>query len=862
MMTRGLRWLKGILGRLIVRSEPGDPEAARALFQTRYHALRLLLAANTKALELMAAMERALSGRTTFGMSFVRSHCTAIGVSVYQMVRHLDTLAPERYTVLFERLEGIQRQIDQELAVHPLPSDAPMILPMTAVNNSHIDIAGPKMANLGEVSNVVGMTVPNGFVITAAAYEGLIAANDLQPALDRLLLAQQAERLDELFALSSDLQKLILSAAVPENIVNAIDDAAAMIPHSAFGTTFALRSSALGEDSREASFAGQYQSLLNVRRAHLVPSYLEVVASKYTPQAMHYRLLRGLRDEDVAMSVGCLEMVDARSGGVAYTGNPGDREDRNVYISSAWGLPKAIVDGRFASDLLVIGRTEPHAILKREIGDKKTHFVLDHREGIQRADVPSDLRQRPSLSDEEAFGITDSALRLERHFGAPVDVEWAITGDGEIVILQCRPLTQSLAVARRPPLVGMPSPLVTGGVNASPGTAAGPVHRVFRDSDALTCPEGAVLVLEQPLPRWAALLGRVAAVVAEEGGVAGHLATVARELRVPAILGAASLDALTNGTEITVDASGRAVYSGRIEALLMPADDETASSPVDTPVQRTLRNALQHVAPLNLLDPDSIEFKPAHCKTLHDITRFCHEQAVREIFAFGTETEFPEYASKQLHHNVPMQWWVLDLGGGFKHPVSGKYVHLEDIACKPMLALWDGMVAVPWDGPPATSGRGLASILFEATANPALATPFRKPYADRNYFIISEHFINLQSRFGFHFTNVEALAGSRPQENYLSFSFKGGAADLERKAARARFISDLLADLGFDTNVTEDVVVARRTGLERAKIEQGLGIVGYLLMHTRQLDMVMNQPTAVEYYRTKMRTDIAGFGEN
>jgi pyruvate,water dikinase len=209
-----------------------------------------------------------------------------------------------------------------------------------------------------------------------------------------------------------------------------------------------------------------------------------------------------------------------------------------------------------------------------------------------------------------------------------------------------------------------------------------------------------------------------------------------------------------------------------------------------------------------------------------------------------------------------MQWWVLDLGGGFKHPVSGKYVHLEDIACKPMLALWDGMVAVPWDGPPATSGRGLASILFEATANPALATPFRKPYADRSYFIISEHFINLQSRFGFHFTNVEALAGSRPQENYLSFSFKGGAADLERKAARARFISDLLADLGFDTNVTEDVVVARRTGLERAKIEQGLGIVGYLLMHTRQLDMVMNQPTAVEYYRTKMRTDIAGFGEN
>jgi pyruvate,water dikinase len=207
-----------------------------------------------------------------------------------------------------------------------------------------------------------------------------------------------------------------------------------------------------------------------------------------------------------------------------------------------------------------------------------------------------------------------------------------------------------------------------------------------------------------------------------------------------------------------------------------------------------------------------------------------------------------------------MQWWVLDLEDGFKEPVTGRYVHLDEIACEPMLALWDGMVAVPWDGPPAVSGRGLASILFEATANPALSSPFKKPYADRNYFIISKHFMNLQSRFGFHFTNVEALAGPRPEENYLSFSFKGGAADLERKVARARFIGDILADLGFQVDITEDVVTARRTGLDHADVEQGLRVVGYLLMHTRQLDMVMNQPTAVEHYRAKMRADIEGLG--
>jgi pyruvate,water dikinase len=538
-----------------------------------------------------------------------------------------------------------------------------------------------------------------------------------------------------------------------------------------------------------------------------------------------------------------------------YSGNPGDRSDNSIHISSAWGLPKAIVDGRFASDLIVVERTDPLTVGRRVIGEKKNRFVLHHREGVRRAEVEENLRSEPSISDDEALALATASIDLEQHFGTPVDVEWAITDAGRVVVLQCRPLAQSQHVDRRVPPADAPSPLVSGGVNASPGVEFGTVHRVSRDVDALSFPAGAVLVLSQPLPRWAALLGQTAAVVAEEGGAAGHLATVARELGVPAILGAGPLDALANGLEVTVDAMNQTVYPGRIEALLDLQEVEPARAP-DNPVKRALRRALTLISPLNLIDPDSLDFRPANCRTLHDITRFCHEQAVREIFAFGSDAKFPEYASKQLHHNVPMQWWLLDLGTGFKHPVSGKYVHLEDIACKPMLALWDGMVAVPWDGPPAVSGRGFGSVLFQATANPALANPFNKPYANRNYFIISRHFMNLQSRFGFHFTNVEALAGERPEENYLSLSFKGGAADHERKVGRARLIGDLLGNLGFEINLTDDLVTARRTHLEQPEVDDGLRIVGYLLMHTRQLDMIMNKPEAVEHYRTKMSADI------
>ena len=853
-----LTWLQRLVGRFRgTPSEQPDPEAARNLFQRRYHALRLLLAANTRALRAMATMEQAAVEGSGFGMTFVRSHSTAVGVNVFKMVRNLDILAPEKYTLLFDRLEEIRHRIDDDLATIPPPEDVPHALPMAEIQYTHIDVTGSKMATLGEVANVVGLSVPEGFVITTSAYDLLIAANDLQHEISRLLQAYQSEQLDELFVLSSKLQQLILTAEVPLEIADAIQ-AAAEAAEPSPDSTFALRSSALGEDSAGVSFAGQYETLLNVRRSNLVASYLEIVASTYTPQAMQYRKQRGLRDDQVAMSVGCLEMIDARSGGVVYSGNPGDDRDSDIYISSAWGLPKSIVDGRFASDLIIVKRAGSPTISSRETGDKKSQFVRHPREGVRRADVPDEMQRQPSLADHEALAIADAAMKLESHFGTAVDVEWAVTHAGDIVILQCRPLTQSRESTDRSLPADTPKPLVSGGVNASPGAAAGPVHWVTRDVDALSFSSNSVLALVQPLPRWAALLDRTAAVVAEEGGIAGHLATVARELGVPAILGAGSLADLETGFEVTVDASGRAVYAGTIDALI----EQRAAPPelvADSPVRRTLQTVLAHISPLNLVDPKGLDFTPANCKTMHDITRFCHEQAVREIFAFGADTSFPEYASKQLHHNVPMQWWVLDLGNGFKGQVSGKYVHLEDIACKPMLALWDGMVAVPWDGPPATSGRGLASILFEATANPALASPFRKPYADRNYFIISEHFLNLQSRFGFHFTNVEALAGPRLEENYLSFSFKGGAADLERKAARARFIGDLLAELSFDTEVIEDVVTARRTSLDHQDVEQSLRVVGYLLMHTRQLDMIMADRAAVAHYGAKIRADLAQF---
>ncbi|MBF0572584.1 MAG: pyruvate, water dikinase [Desulfamplus sp.] len=772
------------------------------------------------------------------------------------------------------------------------------------------DLVGSKMASLAEIGRCCNVNIPRGFVITSYAYDLFVHADafeteagsggGLQTEIDRLIQTCDSDDIEAMHAMSAKIRQMIIKATIPEQVVQAIESAwknleseyTNQLMYNASSSSHginanhnnhnsslrvALRSSALGEDSKNSSFAGQYHSELNVSKDSIFEAYKTVVASKYTLHAMMYRINKGFRDEDVPMAVGCVQMVDAASGGVMYSGNPVDSGDNSIFISAVFGLPKAVVDGSVTSDLFVVSRSDL-SIVREEIGIKDKKFVCYPEEGVCRMEISTEERQKPAISTQQVIELANTALKLEAHFGTPQDIEWAIDSHGELLILQSRPLQQNSPYEQNKSDINLTTSnnilneanvcfeedvIAKGGVSAAPGIASGEAFVALKNVDILRFPTGGILVIRQALPEWATVVARASAMLSEQGSAASHLASVAREFKVPSIFGLQGITSkIKSGDTISINADSQIVLKGNVDFKDVEENKneiEKINPMKGSPVYNILQRCSRHIIPLNLLEPDSHDFKPQNCKTFHDITRFIHEKSVSEMFSFGKNHDFPEKSSKQLHYKVPMQWYILDLDDGFSVPIKGKYVKLEEIASIPMLAFWDGFVAIPWDGPPAIDGRGMMSVMFQSTANTALTTGVQSAYAQHNYFMISKNYCSLNSRLGYHFSTMEALVSERISENYITFQFKGGAADKQRRLNRVHFIGNILEDYGFRSIIREDHLNAKIQGYDENFMKSRLKILGHLTLHTRQLDMIMTNPAQVAFYGNKLRKEIDSF---
>ncbi|MEW5891619.1 MAG: PEP/pyruvate-binding domain-containing protein [Pseudomonadota bacterium] len=816
------------------------PEAIQSAFREHYRNFRALLTANNNALELMSTAEEMLHSGKPFGMAFVRGVLTALTVNVYKMVHSLIALADGRYRELEDRFNLITEQIEAILSRQPEVAGSDYVLTMDAIDCSVLDQVGAKMANLGEIRNHLGLLVPDGFAITAAAARYFMESSHVQDEINRRLKTLDIEDLEALYTVSADIQDLIRAAPLPADLEALINRHCRQLG----AASVSLRSSASGEDSQHGSFAGQYRTRLNVAADKIAEVYKDIVASKYQSQAIVYRQQHGYRHQDVLMGVGCLAMVDAVCSGVVYSHAPEDVRSPWVVIHAALGLGKHIVDGSSAYDQLHVLREAPHTV-----------------EVIHLANPAA-----PCLNEAQARELARQALLIEAHFGGPQDIEWALDGAGRLVILQARPIKLPTTEASPPRLQAArgqlegQAPLLAGGVTASRGVAAGAVFKVTCALDVLQFPKDAVLVVETPYPEWAVLMNKAAAVISASGQMATHLATVAREFGIPALFDLPdAMKQLENGQMVTVDATARRVYNGRIESLLEAARHRP-NLMEGSPVQRLLKDALSHITPLHLTDPDSPFFKPASCRTLHDITRFCHEKALAEMFNFGHRYGSRDKSAKQLVVvNMPSQWWVINLDDGFRKDadLSTPFIRIEDIVSEPMLAIWQGMTAVPWEGPPPVSLRGLGAIIAQSAMNPQLEPAVRSRMAGRNYFLLSRNYCNLSVRLGYHFALAEASFSELLTESYVNFHFQGGAADERRRRRRVRLLGDMLREIDFRVEIKGDSLTARIEKRPVPYLRERLVVLGYLIIHTRQVDMVMDEEAFISRYVDKLHADIA-----
>jgi pyruvate,water dikinase len=462
----------------------------------------------------------------------------------------------------------------------------PYVIPLDRLGINDIETVGGKNASLGEmITNLAkaGVMVPGGFATTSQAYREFLQHEGLADRIDALVTKLDVGNLQQLAETGLQIRQWLLEAPIPaavqEQVVSAWND---MSQGQGDDFSVAVRSSATAEDLPEASFAGQQETLLNVRGLdQLLQSIQVVFASLYTDRAIAYRVHQGFNHRDVALSVGVQRMVrsDLATSGVMFTLDTESGFRDLVFITASWGLGECVVQGSVNPDEYYVYkpalRTGKRSILRRNLGSKAIKMVYDEDpssdEFVKICDVDAADSQRYCLSDEDTETLARYALSVEEHYGRPMDIEWGKDGiDGKIYLLQARPETvQSRAgqSIQRFTLTDS-SPIVTQGRAIGQRIGSGVAKIIDRVEDMHRIQDGDVLVSDMTDPDWEPVMKRASAIVTNRGGRTCHAAIIARELGIPAVVGCISATKdIYDGQPVTVScAEGDEgfVYEGQL----------------------------------------------------------------------------------------------------------------------------------------------------------------------------------------------------------------------------------------------------------------------------------------------------------
>ena len=461
------------------------------------------------------------------------------------------------------------------------------------LDRDDVSQVGGKNASLGELYRSLtgkGVPVPNGFAITATAYQNLLEHNELYEPLREAMQGLSGHDTEALMRAARHCRERIYDARLPDGLEAEINAAYEQLRNE-YGPdlSVAVRSSATAEDLPEASFAGQHDSYLNVRGgAPLIEACRRCLASLFTDRAVQYRLNNGFDHMKVALSVGVMKMVrsDLSTSGVMFTLDTESGFRDVVMINAAYGLGENIVQGAVDPDEFYVHKPTLalgyRNIIRRRRGEKAIRMVYASRKGsVTTHNIPTapEDQLRYAIDDAEAIRLAEMAVSIEKHYSEragrdmPMDIEWAKDGiDGGLYVVQARP--ETVASRRRADQLETYRLLETGtvvqeGRAVGQSVATGRVRVVRTSEDMLAFQPGEILVADTTTPDWGTVMRKAAALVTNRGGRTCHAAIVARELDIPAVVGCSNAtDRLHDGDLVTVSccegATGR-IYAGEVK---------------------------------------------------------------------------------------------------------------------------------------------------------------------------------------------------------------------------------------------------------------------------------------------------------
>jgi pyruvate,water dikinase len=822
-------------------------------FPVIFAVFQKILAYNNQVLELMAEMGTKLGGAYIFDQQYIRSTCHHIADLVYKLIYNLNAMTPKKYLKLYDTFGAINSDIEEELAGRPVIPQTGYTMPYGLITDDLTDVVGAKNANLAEIKNLLSLKAPEGFAFTIRAFRAFMEYNGLQTKMDAINAAWQKGDTSK-NQMAKEIRRLILEGTVPQllqkEIYSSLDKLYQGVNPEEI--LLALRSSAIGEDG-EHTFAGQYLSLLNEPRANILEAYKSILASLFSDSVMEYRQQKGLLDYQEIMAVACQLMVDAKVSGVLYTLDP-RAPDRDVMLLNAtWGLGAPVVAGEARADLYTMDREEPYQLKSLDVVRKPEQLVPKKGGGTDIVKVHQDLQTQTCLTDEQMKQIVEAGLTIERYFKKPQDIEWAIDHTDNLVILQARSLNIKDKVSKlvcdiSSVLDDFPVIFRDRGSIAQEGISTGKVFLVKTEEELDCFPSDAVLVTAYTSPRLGKVIKKASAIITDVGSPTGHMATIAREFRVPTIVNTGvATQLLRPGQIITVDARENVIYEGAVKALCYY---ELAEDPFETTYEyRLLQRVLKKIAPLNLLDPSEKNFTPSGCKTLHDITRYIHEKAVEELIGMEyAKISDTARASRKLKFDIPLDLILIDIDGGLSGSAGISKVTPQDVISVPMKAFLEGL-SVPgaWDTEPMSVDFGSFMSSLTRTFSSTMATP---KYVGQNLAVLSKEYVNINLRLGYHFNMIVAYISENSNDNYAYFRFLGGVTDISRRSRRARLLAEILAKNDFRIDIRGDLVIARIKKLELKMMEKKMKILGLLVAFTRQLDVKMNHEQEIERLKT------------